>query len=1366
MGLQLKMPSAPPLPKMGGGQGGEGGRTGMRPLWKVLLPLLLLLIPLGLYIGASYAPVNWRYWLHLAAWILAGLIVLWVLVRLFLYLRERWLLNRQRSFLKRQDPLFVASAKIENRVKLVLEKLKAANLGTYGLPWYAVLGPNLEEVEAVLSATGLDFPKGAAEGLNLSPEQADRWLLANDAVFLDVSAGRFDKQGEKQRKVIWSVLSKLRPKESLSGALLILRVDELADDDEEARDARLDAVLDSLRNMQEGLRLNFPVYLLITGVERVPGFEEFFSTMLPEDRGQILGWSELGGLGREFDLENFRKGLVDLKKSLHNHMMRHLAEPQSSKAAGRVFIFADELDGLFDRLRTAVEAVFAPNRYLDSLPLRGAYLVGAGAEGPMVSFRPGGVPAGMAAEVGMVAGGAAAGDWFTRDLLKSKVLMERGMTTRPGYALRRNILLKGATVFLVLCVASGAAWWMKHTTDQAEALNQNLAPLMQTAGDAIANNDAPVDPLNLGRGIMNACLHLEHASLSENIVGLGRYRSLEYQLRQIHRAVFQEFYFKNYLVSVRDSLSSWAGEGSFQAFAMALAEYIQWTNPTRQTNSGLDLQPLVDFMGAGEAEREDVFGQFDFFMAEGGPVGSMVATGERDLMLGILDRVQTYLNPSLPDQASGEVWNRESQWWLEFSMGLSSLTRAYNSILAMESPDDKAPFEQAQAAYENLVDSLASFLNQADRLHTLVLEAAKEDAGWIPTQKIFNSLRESARGWEPVERGVEKVRAAGNIYRRRIVAPLANHLYAVQFLYGRPGFGWLQQVLSGSFDGKAEKILEPAHQVGPFVLALFKALGEYHHRVDVWVNGFETWKSQISTFQNISQPARIIRLDERQMLKAEDRVSQVLREMEILAGRKQNLPAAQNQGAAGNTASKGNKKSKKQPDMVLEQVLALYNWRTLDKRVKQWDGLIRRVSLYNTSLYWRELANKFQFAKDIAGAADWADFKREPVFALGDGESLVEPIGQFLRDWERELPQALLNLASGGAKTPVPPELSDFVDMHKEMMTFRDRYLPTLRRAAINFVRCVHDMDLNPSKAWQQIWKSQGPGASGQDTVTWGNLEALSFFRDAFEAKEGPVLENFTRPLVMLQNSITDAFQRDLMASFEQNWNQLIGRYGKLGYAEAFPFYLHGKREVGLQNLLDFFGKLESLGGGYSLLNTADQKAAKAVKLYPVAGKILNKFKENGRLDFIQSCLALKAYLEERDLKKPRSIQARLVPGEIGRHLHWVRIALGTGANYDLNVYGKPVVTIPMPASVGSVTMQGLDVKKDPLTSTVATRGEMALLQLPYLLGGTKDPQRRKWLLEGQLPSVASPGEMVPYQIEMNFSQPLPELPRWPKEVQ
>ena len=1371
MGLQVKMPSAPPpLPKMGGGQGGEGGKTGARPLWKVLLPLLLLLIPLGIYIGANYAPPDWRYWIRLAAWILAGLIVVWVLVRLFLHLRERWLLNRQRAFLKRQDPLFVAAAKIENRMRLVLSKLRAANLGIYGLPWYAVLGPNPEEVEAVLASSGLDFPKGADEGLNLSPEQADRWHLANDAVFLDVSAGRFERQGEKQRRVIWSVLRKLKPKESLSGALLILRVDELAEEEDEARESRLNAALDSLRNMQEGLRLNFPVYLMITGLERVPGFEDFFSTLLPEERGQILGWSELGGLGREFDLENFRKGLADLKKSLHHHMMRHLAEPQSSRAAGRVFIFADELDGLFERLRTAVEAVFAPNRYLDPLPLRGAYLVGAGAEGPMVSFRPGGVPAGMAAEVGMTAGGAGR-VWFAKDLMRSKVLMERGMTTRPGHALRRNLLVKAVTVCLLTCVALSAAWWMKQTRDQAAELNKDLAPMMQTARGAFSNNDAPVDPLNLGRGIMNTCLRLGHTGVTDQFIGLGRYRELEDQLRQIHRAVFQEFYFKNYLVTVREALSVWAGEGSFDAFSLALSEYIQWTNPTRKTNNCLDLQPLVNFMGAADTEREDLFAQFDFFMAEGGPVGSMVATGERDLILGVLGRVQSYLNPSLPDQASGEVWNRESQWWLEFSMGLNGLTLAYNSILAMESPDEKAPFEEAQAAYENLADFLTSFLGKVDRLHALVLEAAKQDAGWIPTQKLFNTLRESARGWEPVERGVEKVREAGQIYHRRIVAPLADHLYAVQFLYGRPGFGWLQQVLTGSFEGRAEKLLEPAHQVGPFVLALFKSLGEYHHRVDLWINGYETWKSQISTFQEISQPARVIRLDERQMLKAEDRVEQVLKELEILAGRKQQLPVSgDNSAPTGNSATgnsaKGKKSAKSQPDLILEQVLGLYNWRTLDKKTKQWNALIRRVSLYNTALYWRELANKFNFAKDLGMAADWAAFKKEPVFALGDGESMIEPISEFLRDWERELPQGLLNLATGGTKSPVPPELRDFVDMHKEMMKFRDRYLPTLRLAAINFARCVHDMDLDPSKAWKQIWQSQGPGASGQNTVTWGNLEALSTFRDAFEAKEGPVLESFTRPLVALQNSVTDAFQRDLVTSFEQNWNRLIGDYAKLGYPEAFPFYLHGKREVSLQNLMDFFGKLESLGGGYALLNTAKPDAVQAAKLYPVAGKILNKFKQNGRLDFIQSCLGLKSYLEERKLTKPRSIKAKLIPGEIGRHLHWVRLSLGSGANYDMNVYGKPAVTILMAQNVGSVTMQGLDVKKDPLTSVVATRGEMALLQLPYTLGATKDPQRKKWLLEGQLPSVESPGEMVPYRIEMEFSESLPTLPSWPKGMQ
>jgi hypothetical protein len=272
----------------------------------------------------------------------------------------------------------------------------------------------------------------------------------------------------------------------------------------------------------------------------------------------------------------------------------------------------------------------------------------------------------------------------------------------------------------------------------------------------------------------------------------------------------------------------------------------------------------------------------------------------------------------------------------------------------------------------------------------------------------------------------------------------------------------------------------------------------------------------------------------------------------------------------------------------------------------------------------------------------------------------------------------------------------------------------------------------------------------------------MSGFRDAFEADNGPVLENLTGALVDVERNVVQAFEEAVLADFTRQWNALLIKYEKLGFAEAFPFAMQGEREISRKNLMDFINELEALVRSFALLQPRTPGKPAGTKLVQRADRLLARMKQNGDLEFVRSCLALKAFLTARGLTKPRQVIVKLIPGDIGRHVHWVRIQLGQGGRYDLNVYGKPPATIPLHAGTGALTYQGLDMNKNPLASLTVTKGDFALLQLPYSWGGTKDPQRKVWTVEGRIPSVAQPGRMIPFQMVMTFSQSLPELPKWP----
>ena len=1343
---------------------------------------MLLIIPIAMHFAIPWLPRTWAYWVNLAASILAGLIILWVLFRVFGYLRYLWLEQRKRSFSQRQDPRFLTAIKIEERIKEIHIRLGGSRSGRYRLPWYGVISASSQETMAILKGSGLAFPHGADHGLQKSKDQPDQWHLANKAIFVDFSLGGLGGRTHPEVDVIYSCLARMRSQNPLSGLLLLLPVDELAQLDPVHRKQKMTGILEQLQRIQSALMLNIPVYLLVTGLQRVPGFNEYAS-LIPGDKSkQIVGWSESRPISAEFDRDAFRNGMSQFSRELHSQLMKLLPKSGSEILSGRLYLFQSEMEGLIASLQEAVEAVFSPNRYRDPLPLRGVYLVGAGAEGPMVSFRPRGGLGLSGPDSGLA--DRESGAYFLSDLFKHKILPEPGLVSRPRAVMRKNYLIWTTVVLLAACFAGGGYWWAQtNQTRRQEALSGS-GPLFTQVRSLIGSGIHEGEALDLGAGLLAYRQSMDEQNFWFDLTGLARWDLLSGHLGATHRAVFQEFVLEPLLFRVQVLLKNWNGRTDHVAFVRALAEYMRWSNPANHSYADLHVSPLLDFLGVPEYQSERCRQQFEAFQKEGGVQGSLDLKGDRGTVRMALNKLSAFLSPQarLDDQGY-DTWS-ETQWWMKLSRDLERLQRNYQVLLKQPMPKAGDSMEKTMASYETLVNNLSDLLIQLGEMKNSIAGASSHKLQWINVESLFKDLTSAARGWPSIEKQVYEAQSAAEDFNRRVVLPLRNNLHMVQFFYGMPGAGWLGQSLLSAFGDYGKAIENPSYQVGQYVRELIEALGQYHLKMSQWAQVQDEAAGDPKGLSSFDTQAPLMRQEYLNLLVEENGVVKAHQELRILAGEPQDSGAAQ--AAAGAAQASGQPASMQsaasrmlgipeqgqQEQKTMQQaMLRHFRWDLLDAKIDRWIKVFATVRQYKAAQTWNSLALNLKLGADSLQEAGWEDIKKEPLFDLEQPEILIQPISQFIRDWKRSLPRELASLGQGDNPQAASPELADFEETNKLLLRFEQNHLPNLRKAAQAFVGCVHNLSLSPHRAWSQIWSTSGPGASGQNPVSWGALHSLENFIQAFKSQEGDSLQQIITPLAALEKKVRNVFERSVVDDFLNTWNALLTKYEKLGFNVSFPFMPQGERETELNDLIHFFQDLETLGKTYHIVQQPPNKDAAPAALpgdalntavFPEAKRIIKLMQSGQRQSFIEQCVKFRQFIEGRSLDQPLSAQVAMVPGEIGRLVHWVRLAFANGNHYDLNVYGKPPVEVPVHGREGTVTFQGLDVNKIPVTAFKFTQGDLAFLQLPYSFGAHLDQDRKHWLVEGRLPSVDEPGKMVPFKVNLLFNQGLPQPLFWP----
>ncbi|MBV4367404.1 type VI secretion system membrane subunit TssM [Erwinia phyllosphaerae] len=255
------------------------------------------------------------------------------------------------------------------------------------LPWYLVIGTAGAGKTTAILSSGQYFP--LPEQLNRvckesTPTRNCECWFANEALFID-TAGKYVEQAHShlpEWNGILKAIGKYRAIQPINGAIVTLSMtDIMGRGKTELYDlsAKIRARLDDIRKM---LGVRFPVYVLITRLDQLSGFAEYFRSLTEQEREQL--WGVTFPYGEEIktahgDLhERVETELLLLEKRLERYMTVRQQEEYDNADRKRMYALPQDFRMLLEGVTEVMKNTFLASRYDENqgyTSLRGIYFV-------------------------------------------------------------------------------------------------------------------------------------------------------------------------------------------------------------------------------------------------------------------------------------------------------------------------------------------------------------------------------------------------------------------------------------------------------------------------------------------------------------------------------------------------------------------------------------------------------------------------------------------------------------------------------------------------------------------------------------------------------------------------------------------------------------------------------------------------------------------------------------------------------------------------------------------------------------------------------------------------------------------------------
>ncbi|MDY7562605.1 type VI secretion system membrane subunit TssM [Pseudomonas sp. CCC3.2] len=250
------------------------------------------------------------------------------------------------------------------------------------LPWYLVIGPKSSGKSSLLKHSGLDFPLNNISneiGSESAVANFCEWYFGEHGVLIDTAARYLTHNPGTVESHSWITLLGLlrarRRNRPLNGLIITVPM-ELLEKDAEGLMSLANSVRERLKDIRKQLRVDLPVYLVISKADQVQGFEAFFEHLSREESDQVLGASFAKGQSGN-DREVIRHEFEELLRRLNSQVITRMQQEQSLPRRALVFDFPHKLGKIGQGLTSFVAQAFGGNRYERAGQLRGFYLTSA-----------------------------------------------------------------------------------------------------------------------------------------------------------------------------------------------------------------------------------------------------------------------------------------------------------------------------------------------------------------------------------------------------------------------------------------------------------------------------------------------------------------------------------------------------------------------------------------------------------------------------------------------------------------------------------------------------------------------------------------------------------------------------------------------------------------------------------------------------------------------------------------------------------------------------------------------------------------------------------------------------------------------------
>lgn len=557
-----------------------------------LIALALLIWFVGPLISiARWAPLGW-------VWARVGLIVLILLIVGGRWGWRKWR-ERQRnralvadlegrpSEAANQSELAAADiTAMEERADKALALMRDAKIGAkgemiYELPWYAIIGPPGAGKTTALRNSGLDFPIAQEVGdspvRGIGGTRTIEWWFTDRAVLID-TAGRYTTQDSDQAvdagawRGFLDLLKQHRPRQPLTGIIVAISVADLAGADESAAIDHGRAIRHRINEMQEAFGIRLPVYVLITKMDLLAGFNEYFEDLSAHEREQV--WGETWKLDKDGQLPaeapSFDRAFDGLLTRLDSRMLMRMQSEQDMIRRGLIFGFPQQFASLRQPLGRMLQTIAKSTKFETQPLVRGFYFTSGTQFGRPIDRLLGA----LSSRFGLSLGGARLENskgrsYFLADLLKRVVFTEAALAGRDPAVERRARLIKFGAIGLAAALAAIIAllWLVSYFRNsalidkletQAGILRKSVQALPQ---GPISDSDVTqiLEPLGEARALPFASTAPMADRTPGFSWGLGQVGTLRPQVDGAYHNLLNQQFLPRLLLGLEDELTELNG---------------------------------------------------------------------------------------------------------------------------------------------------------------------------------------------------------------------------------------------------------------------------------------------------------------------------------------------------------------------------------------------------------------------------------------------------------------------------------------------------------------------------------------------------------------------------------------------------------------------------------------------------------------------------------------------------------------------------------------------------------------------------------------------------------------------------------------